>query len=153
MADQKTLMIEGATLIFRNFAGKEGQFNDAGDRNFAVIIDPENAEKFIADGWNIKQLNPRDEDEVGSFYLPVKVNFKNRPPRVVMITSAGRTNLDEDTVESLDFVDIRTADLIVRAYEWGPINGKSGIKAYLQSLYVTIEEDELDRKYAEVPEG
>ena len=64
-----------------------------------------------------------------------------------MITSSARTPLDEDSVEVLDWADIRTADLIARAYTW-EVNGKTGIKAYLQSLFVTIEEDALERKYS-----
>ncbi len=64
-----------------------------------------------------------------------------------MITSTSRTHLDESSVPVLDWAEIQTADLIARAYEW-EVNGKSGIKAYLQSLFVTIEEDALERKYA-----
>jgi hypothetical protein len=67
----------------------------------------------------------------------------------VLITSRGRSNLDEHTVSTLDWVDILNVDLIVRPYEW-TVNGKSGIKAYLQSIYVTIEEDPLEQKYAEL---
>ena len=52
-------------------------------------------------------------------------------------------------VETLDWVDILNVDLIVRPYEW-TVNGKSGVKAYLQSIYVTIEEDPLELKYSEL---
>jgi hypothetical protein len=146
-----TVMMEGVRIIFRNFAGKEGQYNREGDRNFAVLLDETVANAMTEDGWNIKWLKPRedDEDDTRQAYLPVSVNFKGRPPRIVLITSRGRTNLDEDTVETLDWVDILNVDLIVRPYEW-TVNGKSGIKAYLQSIYVTIEEDPLEIKYSEL---
>lgn len=148
MVDQaKTFMVEDARLVFRNFSGKEGQYNREGDRNFAVILPEDVAEQMVADGWNVRFLAAREEGDVDTPYIQVAVNFKNRPPRVVMITSTARTNLDEDSVDALDWVDIRVADLIARGYEW-EVNGKRGIKAYLQSLFVTIEEDELERKYA-----
>jgi hypothetical protein len=150
---ENTVLMEGVRIIFRNFAGKEGQYNREGDRNFAVLLDDSTAEAMAADGWNVKWLKPReddDEDATPQAYLPVSLNFgKGRPPRVVMITSRGRTQLDENMVELLDWADITNVDLIVRPYEW-TVSGKSGIKAYLQSIYVTIEEDELERKYAEL---
>jgi hypothetical protein len=152
MARENTVLMEGVRIIFRNFAGKEGQYNREGDRNFAVLLDDKVAEAMAADNWNVKWLKPRegDEDEETQAYLPVSLNFaKGRPPRVVMITSRGRTTLDENMVELLDWADITNVDLIVRPYEW-TVSGKSGIKAYLQSIYVTIEEDELERKYAEL---
>jgi hypothetical protein len=103
------------------------------------------------DGWNIKALRAREEGEEEQPYVQVAVNFKGRPPRVVMITSRGRTTLFEDEVEILDWADIQNVDLIIRPYEW-VVNGKSGIKAYLQSIYVTIDEDELELKYSDVPD-
>jgi hypothetical protein len=141
--------MEGVRIIFRNFAGKEGQYNREGDRNFAVLLDDAVANAMAEDNWNIKWLKPRNEEEEGETpqaYLPISVNFKGRPPRIVMITSRGRTNLDESQVETLDWVDIINVDLIVRPYEW-TVNQKSGVKAYLQSIYVTIEEDPLEIKY------
>lgn len=147
MADAKTFMVEDAQIIFRNFTGKEGQYNRQGDRNFAVILPEEIAVQMLEDGWNVRYLEAREEGEVPTPYIQVAVNFKNRPPRVVLLTATSRTQLDEDSVEVLDWADIRTADLIARGYDWD-VNGKTGTKAYLQSLFVTIEEDALEQKYA-----
>lgn len=146
MAEQMTFTVEDAQLIFRNFEGKEGQYNLKGDRNFAVILDPDSAEKMARDGWNVKYLRAREEGEAETPYIQVAVNFKNRPPRVVMLTSTSRTNLDENSVEVLDWADIETADLVARAYHWEAA-GKTGIKAYLKTLFVTVREDDVERKY------
>ena len=148
MPEQKTFMIEDARIIFRNFAGKEGQYNREGDRNFAVVL-PENlAGKLLEDGWNVRYLKAREEGESDTAYVQVAVNYSNRPPRITMITTTNRTVLGEESADVLDWMEIKTADLICRGYEW-TVNGKSGVKAYLQSLFVTIEEDELDQKYSE----
>lgn len=148
--EDNTVLMEGVRLVFRNFTGKEGQYNREGERNFAVLIDDEVGNAMLEDGWNVKWLKAREEEEeeTDQAYLPVSVNFKGKPPRIVLITSRGRTNLDEKQLEMLDWADIVNADLIVRPYNW-EVNGKTGVKAYLQSLYVTIEEDALEKKYAE----
>lgn len=145
--DAKTFMIEDAKIIFRNFSGKEGQYNREGDRNFAVVLPPEISKTMLEDGWNVRLLEAREEGDDDTPYISVAVNFNNRPPRVVLLTSTTRTQLDENSVEILDWADIRTADLIARGYDWN-VNGKQGTKAYLQSLFVTIEEDALERKYS-----
>jgi len=154
MPQDNTVLMEGVQLIFKNFAGKESQYNREGDRNFAVKLDETVATQMADDGWNVKFLNPRESDEETEggpqAYLPVSLSFKGRPPNVVLITSRGRTHLGEGDVEMLDWADIVNVDLIVNPYAWGPINGKSGIKAYLKSIYVTIDEDPLERKYADL---
>jgi hypothetical protein len=148
MADEaKTFMIEDARIIFRNFSGKEGQYNREGDRNFAVVLPPDVAKTMLEDGWNVRLLEAREEGDEPTPYVSVAVNFDNRPPRVILLTSTTRTQLNESSVEILDWADIRTADLIARGYDWN-VNGKQGTKAYLQSLFVTIEEDALERKYS-----
>lgn len=150
MPSDNTVMIEGAKILFRNFSGKEGQYNREGERNFAVLLDRILAEALAADGWNVKWLKPREDDEeqVEQAYLSVSVNFeKGRPPKVEQITSRGRTQLEEHELDTLDWADIANVDMIIRPYEWS-VNGKSGIKAYLKSIYVTIEEDALELKYA-----
>lgn len=146
---EKTFMIEDARIIFLNFEGKEARFNDSGDRNFAVVLDPDTANQMLQDGWNVKILSAREEDEDDTFYIPVKVRYDVRPPRVTLISSTGRTILDEDSVKILDSVDIAKVDLIARGFDWS-VNGKSGTKAYLKTMFVTISEDALEMKYGAV---
>ena len=152
MAKQRIVerpLFEDCRIIFRNFAGEQSQYNRAGDRNFCVVIeDSEEAKKLADDGWNIKYLPPLDEGGEETAYLPVAVSFSNVPPTVVMLSSRGRTHLDESTIDILDYAEIEKVDLIVNPYNW-EVNGKSGVKAYVKSMYVTISEDELARKYAE----
>jgi hypothetical protein len=165
MADKQLqpVVMEGMRMIFRNFAGKEGQYNRQGDRNFGVILPPDVAEAMLNDGWNVKYLKPSEEEqeegiEQGPPWLSVSVNFdKGKPPKIMLITSRGKTKLDEDTVDQLDWIEVATdeesgnplCDLIVRPYTW-EVSGRTGIKAYLQSMYVTIVEDELEQKYAQM---
>jgi len=146
-----SLIIEDAQLVFRNFAGKEGKYNAEGDRNFCVLLDEGAAEDMLRDGWNIKALRSREEGDPEKPYVQVSVGFKFRPPKLVMITSKGRTHLTESELELFDFVDIKKVDLIIRPYTWA-VGGKSGVKAYLQSMFLTVEEDFLELKYADVPE-
>jgi hypothetical protein len=150
--------IEGTRIMFRNFAGKEGQFNRAGDRNFAVPLDPETATRMVEDGWNVKQLRPREEGDQPQDYVQVSVSYKNKAPRVILVTSRGRTELKEDELDILDYAEIANVDLILNPYKWviparGKDEEKSGVKAYLKAIYITLREDEFEKKYANVPES
>ena len=128
----ENLVIENARLLFRNFSGRESKYNRAGQRNFCVYIeDAADAQKLIDDGWNVRVRPPREDGEEPRYYIQVAVSFENIPPTVYMITKRKKVKLDEESK-----------------------NEKSGVKAYLRSLYVVIEEDEFAEKYAgdEYPE-
>lgn len=153
-----TVVIENARLMYRNFEGRETAFNAAGSRNFCVVLPTQLAEQLRMDGMNVRYTEPREEGDEVFPYLQIKVGFKIRPPRVVMITSRGRVPLNEDTIGTLDWVNFELVDLIFRPRVWTH-GTKSGVSAYLQSLFATIEEDYLERKYGindvapAVPEG
>lgn len=150
--NDRSVMFENARLMFKNFSGKEGKFNRAGDRNFVLFLERDQAEELASKGWNIKQLTPRDDQEDPQAYVQVKVNFGGRPPKIMLITSKGKTPVDEKMVDILDWAELAKVDLIVNPYEW-EVSGKSGISLYLKSLYATLQEDDLDRKYADVPDS
>lgn len=156
-----SVTINDARIIFRNFAGVEGQYNAAGDRNFGVVLDPATAEAMLEDGWNVKYLKSRDEGDEPTPWVPVSVSFAHRPPRVVMISQRydhatgefvpSRVTLPEELIEMLDIADLSTVDLRLNPYTWN-VNGRTGVKAYLGAIYATVQQDELERKYAAIPE-
>lgn len=147
------ITIEGARLIFRNFSGEEGQFNPKGNRNFCVLLDPDLAERLEEDGWNVKHLKPREDEDEPQAYLQVKVMFGKIPPHCILVTSKNKKTLTEDQVGMLDWVEIKNVDLIIRPYNYELRDGTRGVKAYLKAIYVTIVEDELELKYRDVPDA
>lgn len=147
-----TLM--NANLIYKNFSGKTNEYNTAGLRSFSILItDPEMAAAMAEDGWNIKELRKRDENDPQHWHLPVAIGYKAYPPEIIMIKGHGATtkkvHLSEDMLDQLDYATIENVDLTIRARVWES-RGKGGVKAYLKKMYVTIEEDPLDAKYAEL---
>ena len=155
---KSNIVMENARLIFRNFEGREEKYNRKGDRNFGLIIeDPEVAQQLTEDGWNIKELTPKNNDNYDDtpeviYWLPVTVRFDNVPPKVMLITRRKKTRLNEDNINTVDYANIAKVDLTVTPYDW-EVNGKSGTKAYLQTAYITINEDEFADKYADLEEA
>lgn len=149
-------VIEDAVLMWKNFSGTAKQYNAEGDRNVTLRIDDDEVfRQLVEDGYNVKEKEPREGYDEGLRTLQLSVGYKegNRPPQIIMITSRGRTPLTEATVGALDFSIIKKADIIINPYHWGPIRGESGVKAYLETAYLTIEENPLELKYGADPSG
>lgn len=148
MPDIQNVTIEDATILWPNFEGREGPYNAKGVRGFTLKLDEDTAKALIADGWNVTQQIPDEHPEDAFWKLAVGVRFHPFPPKVYLLTSAGKTQLTEDTVEMIDSMDIANVDLVIRPYNWSMPSGATGVKAYLKTMFITLNEDDLERKYA-----
>lgn len=146
MAGMKNVTIENCRIAFRNFAGKEDKFNAAGSRNFALLLTEQEAVDLAELGWNVKYLKPRDDEPQGQAFLKVKLSFDKKPPKILLVTTRGKSYLDEESVDSLDWVDIEQADITLNPYEWD-VNGATGVTAYVKTLIVKPVEDYLEMKW------
>lgn len=149
---RETVTFRDAAIIFKNFTGEAKKFNAEGVRNFSVMLGEKDAAELEAQGWNVKPLKRREEDDQQLYHLKVAVNFANRPPRCWLISSGGRTMLGEGLVGMMDQLEFTRVDLVISAYDWALDTGASGRKAYLQSMFATMYEDELEQEYANVPQ-
>ena len=142
-----TLIMENAKIRFRNFSGRPDDFTREGDRSFALVIDDEDlANKLKEDGWNVRMRMPKNDGEDPWYYLKVKVNFGGFPPKIIEVTSRNRVSLNEETVGILDSAELKSVDVEISPYHW-EISGRSGITAYLKTMYAAIEEDPFAAKY------
>ena len=141
------LKIENAKIFWTNFAGKERENNPAGKRNFCVEIPEDIVKNLKADGWNVKYTKDSEEYGGPKPYIQVEVKYGDYPPKIYKVTSRNKTLLDEDVVGDLDTDEITNVDLYISPYHW-TVGSKSGIKAYVDKMWVTIEEDDLTKKYA-----
>lgn len=150
MANVNNINIEGAMIIWKNFSGERDKFNP-GKRGFSVVIDDTvMTDELRREGWNVKDrpLQEGADDSEQEWTLPVKLNM-NRYTQVWLIVGNHKTLLNEDTVSQLDVVDIVNCDISIRPYEW-KMNGRTGITAYVDSMYVTIRENKFAEKYADL---
>lgn len=147
-AEPKKVILQDVELIYTNFSGHAKQFNEEGRRNFNIILNEEQAETLARDGWNVRCRPPRDENEKEICTLKINLSFKGKfPPQVIMVTSTNKIPMTEDTVFMLDTARIVKADVIFNSYSYSE-HDPSKISAYVETLYVIIEENELDRKYS-----
>ena len=144
----------GQQLIFRNFEGAAGKFNNAGDRNFCLIIDDELAGELQSKGFTVKHTKARDDYDAVP-YIKIKVGFTLKdgtdnpyPPKIYKIDSTGMKLLDKSNVKLLDGARIKNVDLIFSAYAYEDREtGETRYSPYLRNLYAEIEENDLEREY------
>lgn len=156
----ENIEIEHARIMNINFSGADKWgTNPKHERSFWLALDPDrfDLDAIRSDGWNLKEKEPKEgyEDKGTLYYIPVKVRWDNFPPVIYLLTRTGgtdeepryrRTKLDEESTYQLDTAKISDVSLSIRPYHYD-VNGNTGISAYLQKMYVIIEEDRLDKMY------
>jgi hypothetical protein len=151
--------VEDARIFNRNFSGEHGKYNN--DRTFNLSLDEELGAYLRDQGWPVWQGQPNENGEQLPPAVTVKVQFWTNPskgeeddsrnPKVELISSRKRKRLWEDKIDELEFAEIDTVDMILRARPWTMKDGRSGVKPYLRSMAVKIKDDPLDEKYADIP--
>lgn len=150
------VMLLDTKILFPNLSGTKGPMNVNGKKSFHVVIkDPEQAQVLANEGWNVKFRPPREEGDIGIYHLEVNVNFDSpswmRQPIIVAVEGdTGQKNmLTDDTCGMIDHRKILSADVEFRARPW--IDGtRRGITAWLTRMIVTLEANDMDRKFAEL---
>lgn len=137
-----SVTIEGAEIIYHRWAGTVNEWNKEGKKSVSIYIPDELLDVMIRDGWHINYTDPNDEGETPRAFINCKINFSQRPPRVIMVTKEKMIPLTDKSIGMLDDAEIINLDVTLIGNPW-----ERGISCYLQKAYVTIQEDELDKKY------
>lgn len=155
------LIIEGAKLIRRNFRGIDYGYNPNHNREFSILLDPEefDVDALKDDGWNVKEMRKREgyEDEPTMYSLTVHARFDNFPPVIWLVTQSGensegkpvykRTRLDEESCACIDTAEIANVNVEISHGKTYTMNGKTGIKAYLKKMQIELVQDRFDELY------
>jgi hypothetical protein len=79
-------------------------------------------------------------------------NGQLRDPKIFIVRDNNTLiHVTEETVDALDRADITSVDAVLAASYW-EYAGRSGIKAYINSMYITIKENPIDAKYRKMME-
>lgn len=149
---ENNIQIRDAVISNRNFSGRpEKPYNPQGKRCFTVVLDEETSNVLIHDGWNVNMRESQDPDQPPVGFMSVSVQFDSKmPPKIMQITRKGgkvkRTPITESTVSLIDNAEIKDVKLEIRPYNW-EFNGKSGVRAYLKTMYFELVEDCFESEY------
>lgn len=139
--------MENAQIRFKNFSGAPTKVNPAGGkREFALLLSMDMADELAAEGWNVKFLKARNEDEMDIPYIKVKVNYGAISPKIYMVNSRKKILMNPNNIGNLDYAVITNVDITVSGSNYD-VMGRQGVSAYVHTMYVTIEEDEFASKY------
>lgn len=142
----KIIEIENATIRWTNFSGRPDKFNvNGGKRYFTLFLTPELEQIFLEEGYNVRYLE-NDENMERQPIVQCTLKYGEISPNIYMVTSKRKTLMEESNVGLLDNCEIANVDLIIRPYNW-EVGSKTGVSAYVKTMYCTIVEDSFASKY------
>lgn len=152
------IYIEDGEIAFRNFRGNpERNYDHSNKRTVTFKIPEEIKDDLINDGWNVKtRINKDYPDDPPTYLLEATVCFRTRDgkpkdPQIFIVRPDRLIHVTEETVDTLDGLDIVSVDARLGPKYWEQGNRK-GIRAYVNKMLITIEENPIDKKYREMVE-
>ena len=146
-APKNILQFDDVEIKWPNFSGKGDKYNRDGKRKFNIVIpDEEMKQALEAEGWTVKTKAANDEYEDPLYYMEVKVMYHDEElqhldPVVTLITGRRQNELDEESIDNLDHINIlEIPHMDISPYDW-EVNGKTGRSAYLKKAIIVQEVD------------
>ncbi len=137
---------------FSHFDGRADTFNDEGDHNFTVVLPEAAARELMAEGWNVKEYEGREEGDPPEFTLKVKISYKYEAPKIYLIKGNRKFRADERDLADIKRSTTEKIDVIITPSRW--VNGsRSGISAYCKELYATIRQSRFEASYGDLEEA
>jgi len=142
--------LRNVQITFRNFSGKPTRFDtQGGRRNFCILLDDETAKKLEDEQWKVKYLKPREEGDTPQAYMQVKVAYNEwYTPSINVIAGDKMKQLNEDTVDTVDSLDIEFCDMTLNGRWFENADGNKGYSAYLKEIFIHVAISRLAQEYA-----
>ena len=120
------MRIKNAKLIYKNFSGERGVYAKYGIRNFGIIVDDEDVDTLIRQGWNIKCIR-----DTGIHYFLVTVAAD---AKVLPKIEISNTIMSIDNIYQLDENVITDVEVSINPYDFYYPDGTRHVKAYLEEF-------------------
>jgi len=147
------LEVENAEVkwAFSHFDGRQDTFNDEGDHNFTLIIPEDQARELLAEGWNVRTMEGREEGDPLEYLLKVKISYRFEAPKIYLIKGKRKFRADESDLADIKRSTCEQLDVIVSPSPW--VHGReSGITAYVKEMYAKVKESRFSANYADYEE-
>lgn len=136
---------------FSHFDGREDTFNAKGNHDFQIMLEPDVAERLLAEGWNVRTMDGYEEGDPPEHLLKVKISYKYEPPKIYLIKGDRKLRADERDLADIRRDTCERIDVIITPSRW--VNGpNSGITAYAKELYAKVKESRFSAMYADLEE-